>query len=134
MKKLILIIPFLVLGAALIQAAPLSDNDKQFLARYEKVRSALAADDLPSAKTAASDLGDEGAALAKSNSLKEARIAFDKLSETTGRRAIRLLHRELSDGEEGLGPNQPDNRQSVLRKANVELRRNKEMNRTETGA
>jgi hypothetical protein len=81
MKKLILIIPCLVLGAALVQAAPLSDTDKQFLARYEKVRSALAADDLASAKTAAGDLGDEGAALTKSNSLKEARIAFDKLSE-----------------------------------------------------
>ena len=67
------------LGNAL--AAPLSDNDKQFLAGYEKVRSALAADDLGAAKAAANDLGDDSAALAKSSSLKEARAAFDKLSE-----------------------------------------------------
>ena len=67
------------LGNAL--AAPLSDNDKQFLAGYEKVRAALAADDLGAAKATATDLGDDGAALAKSNSLKEARVAFETLSE-----------------------------------------------------
>ena len=67
------------LGNAL--AAPLSDNDKQFLAGYEKVRAALAADDLGAAKAAVTDLGDDGAALAKCNSLKEARAAFEKLSE-----------------------------------------------------
>lgn len=65
------------LGNAL--AAPLSDNDKQFLAGYEKVRAALAADDLGAAK--AIDLGDDGVALAKSSSLKEARVAFEKLSD-----------------------------------------------------
>jgi hypothetical protein len=65
----------------LVNAAPLSDADKQFLARYEKVRSALAADDLGAAKTAAGDLGDEAAELAKSSSLKDARTAFEKLSE-----------------------------------------------------
>jgi hypothetical protein len=68
-------------GSAMIQAAPLSDTDKQFLARYEKIRGALAADDLATARTAAGDLGDEGAALAKSSSLKEARAAFEKLSD-----------------------------------------------------
>ena len=84
MKKLgiILLVPFcVVLASALIQAAPLSETDKQFLAGYEKVRSALAADDLVAAKTAAGDLGDEAAALAKSSSLKDARAAFEKLSE-----------------------------------------------------
>jgi hypothetical protein len=84
MKKAV--ITFLVavsvaLGSAMIQAAPLSDTDKQFLARYEKIRGALAADDLAAARTAAGDLGDEGAALAKSSSLKEARAAFEKLSD-----------------------------------------------------
>ena len=68
-------------GSAIVQAAPLSETDKQFLARYEKVRSALAADDLGAAKAAAGDLGDEGAQLAKSSSLKDARAAFEKLSE-----------------------------------------------------
>ena len=73
------------LGNAL--AAPLSDNDKQFLAGYEKVRAALAADDLGAAKAAMTDLGDDGAALAKCNSLKEARAAFEKLSEKAKRLA-----------------------------------------------
>jgi hypothetical protein len=65
----------------LAQAGNLSDNDKQFLAGYEKVRAALSADDLGAAKAAAGDLGDDGAALAKSNSLKEARLAFERLSD-----------------------------------------------------
>ena len=69
------------LGSAMVQAGPLSETDKQFLSRYEKVRSALAADDLAAAKTAAGDLGEEGAALTKSSSLKEARSAFEKLSD-----------------------------------------------------
>jgi predicted nucleic acid-binding Zn-ribbon protein len=72
---------WLALGAGLAQAAALSDDDKQFLGAYEKVRSALAADDLANAKGAASDLREDGAALAKSSSLKEARIAFEKLSD-----------------------------------------------------
>jgi len=84
MKKLgiaLLMTLCLALGGALVQAASLSDTDKQFLARYEKVRGALAADDLNAARTAAGDLGDDGAALAKSSSLKEARAAFEKLSD-----------------------------------------------------
>jgi len=71
-------IPF---GTPTMQAASLSETDKQFLAGYEKVRSALAADDLSVARTAAGDLGAEGAQLAKSSSLKEARAAFEKLSD-----------------------------------------------------
>jgi hypothetical protein len=81
MKKLLLITLCMALGSALGQAAPLSDTDKQYLAGYEKVRSALAGDDLAAAKAAARDLGDEGAAFTKSNSLKEARVAFEKLSD-----------------------------------------------------
>jgi hypothetical protein len=70
-----------ILGiASLAQAANLSDKDKQFLAGYEKAHTALAADDLSTAKAAAADLGDEGAELSKSNSLKDARAAFEKLS------------------------------------------------------
>lgn len=71
----------IVFTTGLVQAAPLSDTDKQFLARYEKVRSALSADDLRVAKSAAGDLGEEGAELAKSSSLKEARAAFERLSD-----------------------------------------------------
>lgn len=97
MKKLLLITLCAVLGGAVAQAAPLADTDKQFLARYEKVRSALAADDLAAAKIAAGDLGDEGAALSKSSSLKEARTAFEKLSDkakqlATGQSGYYVVH------------------------------------------
>ena len=61
-------------------AANLSDKDKQFLTGYEKVHNALAADELSAAKSAAKDLGDEGAEIAKANSLKDARASFEKLS------------------------------------------------------
>jgi hypothetical protein len=67
-------------GSAIVQPAPLSETDKQFLASYEKVRRALAADDLGAARTAAGDIGEEGAPLAKSSSLKDARASFEKLS------------------------------------------------------
>ena len=63
------------------QAANLSDKGKQFLAGYEKVHTALVADDLSSAKAAAKDLGDEGSDIAKAGSLKDARAGFEKLSD-----------------------------------------------------
>ncbi len=62
------------------QAANLSDKDKQFLAGYEKIHTALVADDLSSAKAAAKDLGVEVSDIAKAGSLKDARSAFEKLS------------------------------------------------------
>ena len=62
------------------QAANLSDKDKQFLTRYEKVHTALAADDLSAAKSAAKDLGEEGSDIAQAGSLKDARAGFEKLS------------------------------------------------------
>src|ERR1700731_3721241 len=40
-----------------VHAADLSDNEKQFLAGYEKIHIALAAVDLDTAKSAASELG-----------------------------------------------------------------------------
>src|SRR5437764_5693535 len=70
----------LALTSATAGAATLSDKDKQFLAGYEKAHTALAADDLSSAKAAGSDLGTEGAELSKSSSLKDARAAVEKLS------------------------------------------------------
>ncbi len=84
MKKLKLLAA-LALSVAFIQAsasaANLNDQDKQFLAGYEKAHTALAADNLDGAKAAAPELGDAGADLAKSASLKDARTAFEKLSE-----------------------------------------------------
>ena len=62
------------------RAANLSDKDKQFLAGYEKVHTALAADDLSTAKSAAKDLGEEGSDIAQAGSLKDARTGFEKLS------------------------------------------------------
>jgi len=62
------------------RGANLSDKDKQFLSGYEKLHVALVADDLAGAKTAAKDLGEDGADIAKASSLKDARAAFEKLS------------------------------------------------------
>lgn len=68
------------------RAADLAAEDQNFLASYEKVRVALAADDLPGAKTAASEFGEEGAVIAKSDKIESARAEFTRLSE----RAIKL--------------------------------------------
>jgi len=70
----------LTLVAFTAQAANLSDKDKQFLAVYEKIHTALAADDLGAAKAAAEKLGEEGNEVAKATSLKDARAGFEKLS------------------------------------------------------
>ena len=70
----------LSLFAAPLYAAQLTDQNKQFLAAYEKVHHALVADDLAGAKSAAGDLGTDGAELSKSVSLKDARAVFEKLS------------------------------------------------------
>jgi hypothetical protein len=70
-----------ILGIAFpVQAANLSDKDKQFLAGYEKVHTALAADDLFTAQSAAKDLGEGGNDIAQAGSLKDARAGFEKLS------------------------------------------------------
>ena len=62
-------------------AADLSESEKQFLAQYEKVRAGLAADKLADAKTAAAEMGEEGAPIAKSDSIIIARREFATLSE-----------------------------------------------------
>jgi hypothetical protein len=73
---------FAFIGFAVsLQAATLSDQNKQFLTAYGKAHGALVADDLDGAKQAAADLGDAGADLSKSKSLDEARLAFGKLSD-----------------------------------------------------
>jgi hypothetical protein len=63
------------------RAAELSGEDQGFLGKYEKVRAALALDNLENAKKAATDLGEEGAAIAKSDKIATARTEFSKLSE-----------------------------------------------------
>jgi hypothetical protein len=64
-----------------VSAAPLTDQNKQFLNAYEKVHQALVGDDLAGAQKAAAELGPSGADLTKSKSLQEARNAFARLSD-----------------------------------------------------
>ncbi len=68
------------MSASLGHAANLSDQDKKFLTSYEKIHTALAAEDLTGAKAAATELGDSGSDIAKANSLTDARAGFEKLS------------------------------------------------------
>lgn len=79
-KPLCAILSLSVAFLSTASAAALSDNDKEFLAAYEKAHAALAADDLATAKIAGKDLGPDGAELTKSDSLADARAAFEKLS------------------------------------------------------
>ena len=65
---------------ASVQAAGLTDKDKLFLSGYEKVHTALVADDLATAKTAAKELGEAGNGIARAGSLKDARADFETLS------------------------------------------------------
>jgi hypothetical protein len=79
------------------RAADLSDKDKQFLTDYDKIHVGLANDDLATAKSAAKDLGEEGAAIANTASLKDARAAFEKLSTraaslVAGQRGYYIVH------------------------------------------
>ncbi len=70
----------LVSFASPLAAAQLTDQNKQFLATYDKIHHALVADDLAGARKAAGDLGTSGNDLANSKSLDDARSAFAKLS------------------------------------------------------
>ena len=84
---------FAFIGFAVsLQAAALSEQDKQFLTAYGKAHDALVADNLAGAKQAAVDLGPAGVDLSKSKSLDEARSAFGKLSD----KAVKL-----ADGQPG---------------------------------
>jgi hypothetical protein len=81
---------FAALASAGAAPAALTDAQKTFLAKYEPVRAALAADDLAKAKSAAADLaavpaGNDAQAAAKklstAASLKDAREAFKTASK-----------------------------------------------------
>ena len=69
-------------SAASLNAAQLTDKDKQFLTNYEKIHHALACDDLAGAQDAAKSLGHDGSEIAKSSSLNHARTSFEKLSSS----------------------------------------------------
>lgn len=57
----------------------LSEDDRKFLASYEKVRAALAGDNFEAAKSAAAEI-DGGEPIAKAKSIADARAAFKGLS------------------------------------------------------
>jgi hypothetical protein len=80
-KSIVITITALGFAIGSLLAATLSPADKEYLADYEKIRAALAADDLSGAQKAAEPLGSAGAAIASSKSLEEARQSFAKLSE-----------------------------------------------------
>ncbi len=61
-------------------ANELAPEEKQFLAKYEEIHVALAADNLANAKKAATGLGDEGKLLAQTESIITARREFETLS------------------------------------------------------
>jgi hypothetical protein len=67
--------------AASLQAGELSQSDKYFLRGYEKMRSALVADDLAKANEAAQELTESGFQVARSETLDFARDEFAKLSK-----------------------------------------------------
>jgi hypothetical protein len=80
-----------------LNAAQLTEQNKQFLAAYDKVHHALVADDLDGAKAAAKDLGTDGNEVANASSLKDARAGFEKLSNkakalVAGQSGYHLLH------------------------------------------
>lgn len=70
----------LVSLASSLNAAEVTDQNKQFLRTYDKVHHALLADDLAGAKKTAANLGASGVELTNGNSLDDARSAFAKVS------------------------------------------------------
>jgi hypothetical protein len=79
-QKLLAAVAVFALTFSAQAAVNLSDNEKQFLAGYEKIHDALVSDDLAATKTAANSLGKEGSEIANASSLKDARAGFEKLS------------------------------------------------------
>lgn len=76
------ILSLLLAGTAFssLLIASLPPDDQEYLAGYEKIRAALVADDLAGAQKAAEALPNDGASLAKSESLEAARTEFATLS------------------------------------------------------
>jgi hypothetical protein len=108
-------------------ADELTNDDKYFLAGYEKMRTALVADDLVKANEAAAELSAEGFEVPKSETLERARAAFANASEIAIKAAggsSRLLRGALSDREQRLGANFQNHLQSIRPQGHGQLRRN----------
>lgn len=90
------------------KAGPLNDAQKAFLQSYEKVRAALAADNLTAAQAAAEKITDNenAARLAEADSISEARDAFKLLSKravhlASGQQGFYLVHCPMVEGGAG---------------------------------
>lgn len=77
--RLLSLLALACLSPLLLRAGELAEAERTFLARYEQVRAALAADDLAAARAAATGLP-EAPALAQATDLSSARKAFKVLS------------------------------------------------------
>jgi hypothetical protein len=114
--KTIRILSTLVLAALLSLAAqahdknaPLNDKQKQFLAQYEAVRAALAADDLPAAQNAAIVIAEHAGHAAATDKHAQAKVdAATHLARADGlaaaREAFKALSKQathLADGQKG---------------------------------
>jgi len=110
MKRTITFFPCLIMvcvfvlhsTAVLLHAGELSESDKYFLRGYEKMRSALVADDLAKANEAAKELTDSGFQVAKGETLDFARDEFAKLSKVavvvaTGQTGYYIMHCPVLD-------------------------------------
>ena len=80
----------------------LSEAETAFIAGYEKIHAALAADDFNAAKAAATGLDGAGD-IAAAKSIKEARVAFKTLSEKAiaigkGREGLHVIHCPMAFG------------------------------------
>ncbi|MFT3828863.1 MAG: hypothetical protein QM691_04060 [Opitutaceae bacterium] len=78
LRRLVLLLALSLLAIP-SRAAPLTEADRAFLAAYEKVRAALATDDLAASRAAAEAIP-EAKAVADAPDLSSARKAFKQLS------------------------------------------------------
>ena len=88
--------------AVSLRADELSESDKYFLHGYEKMRSALVADDLAKANEAAQELTESGFQVARAETLGFARDEFSKLSKlavkiATGQAGYYVMHCPVLD-------------------------------------
>lgn len=110
-----------LLASANDTSAPLNDAQKQFLADYELIRAALAADDLAAAQKAAAPVAERDSQssekktqtrresagkLAKAGNLEAAREAFKSLSKSAvhlaeGKEGYYVAHCPMVSNEEG---------------------------------
>ena len=134
-SKLAAIVFCALASVPLLRSADLSEADKQFLTNYEHVRAALAGDNLDSGEKGSPRAGGRRRRHRQGrNHCHRARRVrgSERARDQTRYRPDRLLRRELSDAEEGLGATERDNLQSVCRQFDADLRDDKEARNNQT--